>query len=73
MVKFIGEAICLCQHETCLLSAREAKAQEAETLAEETLNQALDAGAMDAAGLNQFRQGPCRAVIGENEGTSVIT
>eukprot|EP00913_Durusdinium_trenchii_P009237 g8683.t1 len=34
-----------------------AKAQEAEHLAEETLNQdALDGGAMDAAGLSQFRQ-----------------
>mmetsp|Transcript_81977 Transcript_81977/g.129622 ORF Transcript_81977/g.129622 Transcript_81977/m.129622 type:complete len:210 (-) Transcript_81977:74-703(-) len=33
-----------------------ARAQDAEQLAEETLNQALDAGAMDASGLSQFRQ-----------------
>ena len=33
-----------------------ARAQDAEHLAEETLNQALDAGAMDASGLSHFRQ-----------------
>eukprot|EP00435_Cladocopium_sp_Y103_P056200 s470_g18.t2 len=42
-----------------------ARAQDAEQLAEESLNQALDAGAMDASGLSQFRNGgvPAEAAV----------